>query len=70
MPALQLPDKPFLRVDEVAFWVRRSKRTVHRWLRDDRIKLRACRLPSGGILIPTTAVAEIIRLSSECYEGD
>ena len=61
----QLPDKDLFRVDEAAKYVCRTKRTVYNWCRDGNI--RYVRVQNRGILIPREAIAEIIRLSSDCY---
>jgi len=60
-----LPDKQLFRVDEAAQYVRRTKQTVYNWCRDGDI--RCVRIHRRGILIPRSAILEIIRFSSECY---
>ena len=65
---IQLPEKQYMRVDEVANLACRSKRTVYRWCRDGKIDF--VRVGDWGMLIPTTAVCQVIRLSSDCYETE
>ena len=60
-----LPDKKHFRVDEAAQFFCRNRRTIYRWCRDG--KLRYIKVHNRSILIPREAMAEIIRLSSECY---
>ena len=63
---LNVPNKDYMRIDEVAHLFRRSNRTIRRWITDGDLK--AHRLKSGGLLIPTTALPNVVRLSSECYD--
>ena len=65
---MQLSNKHYLRVDEVARYFRRSDKTIRRWITDGDLK--AHKLKTGGILIPTTTLPDLIRLSSECYEEE
>ena len=60
-----LPDKKYFRCDEAAEFFRRDVRTIYRWCRDG--KLHHIRVGGRGLLIPRTAMADVIRLSSECY---
>jgi excisionase family DNA binding protein len=68
MPALILPDKDFLRIDEVAVITRKTKKTVYRWCKAGRLDW--VRVGERGMLVPTTAVCQIIKLSSACYVED
>ena len=68
MPALKLPDKQFMRIDEVAYLCRKTPRTVYRWCENGQLDW--VRVGERGMLIPTTAICQIIKLSSECYEGE
>jgi len=65
MQSINLPDKQLFRVDEVAGYLRRSKDTVYRWCRDGDLKY--IRINGRGILIPKASIADVVRLSSECY---
>ena len=60
-----LPEKKHFRVDEAAEFFCRTRRTIYNWCRDG--KLRHVRVNNKGILIPRDAMADVIRLSSECY---
>ena len=60
-----LPEKKHFRADEAAQFFCRSKKTIYRWCRDG--KLRHIKVQGRGVLIPREAMAEVIRLSSECY---
>jgi len=60
-----LSDKALFRPDEVATYFGKSRKTVYRWCRED--KLSYVRV-FESIMIPREALAALIRLSSECYE--
>jgi excisionase family DNA binding protein len=67
MPAI-LPERQYLRVDEVAHYYRRTDQTIFRWIREGRMD--AVKICNRGILIPTTAIVQVIRLDPECYESE
>ena len=64
--ALNLPDKDNLRPDEFADICGVTKRTVYRWIAEERLD-GVFRVNNKRFLIPTTCVYQVVRLSSECY---
>jgi len=68
MPQMQLPNKPTMRVDEVARYFCRTDKTIRRWITEGRLK--AYKLHTGGLVVPTTEVPNVYRPSSDCYQED
>lgn len=66
MPTLPQPKKDYLRVDEVAEITRRTSRTVYRWIQND--KLTCVKVLNRGLLVPSSALGQVIRLNPSCYE--
>lgn len=52
-----LPQKPLLRVDEVAVYFRVTPRTVYLWI--EQAKLPATPTPGGGIRIPRDSIISL-----------